>query len=334
MQPDLIGFEIEREKRIEKGKRVKRKQFLAQLRNQKETGLQEVGRNGYERSVVHDMNELIHMNQDLAEKVIFELVDSLFESCPPLEIIKLGLDRVFDILVLSKSITKGAILSLFHSLYLIFNSYPSLREQIIDIFTKIILNHDPSDILLDFDHLPSIKDWPVCQSTANFLIFLSWDDKVNVQMVKNGLLDFLLESLYKKSNFCNVSLTILSNVVTGPYCLALKVLQHPVLNEVFRIFHGHDLQKREECSFVIHNLTCSLKTDDFSGLIGKIDREKVVKVLKNSSNETISNVLKFCLVFKASHADVFGIQEIAEDLLASKNEEVYLAARSFLENFN
>lgn len=334
MQQDFQGFKGESERYGDRRKKEKRLDYSMNLRK-KGKNFREVGIDlGQEcAGLVEDGEELdfekmILFNDELSEKCILNLIESDFYECPPLNYINRKLGSILRIIELSRTVKAGTAHTLKQYLTNLFIHHDSLRDQILSIFTRLLIIFE--DIEFDFNQLPDFSSWPISQSTFNFLTLLSWNDYQNIQIVSKGVLNFLHDSMDSSDVVLHKSLTILSNIVTGPYQLSYQVLHHSIFSKVAERINDSSQLTRQDCSFVLINMANNLRPEDFQYLIGKININRIEICLNESGFETVLNLLKFCVCLKELSEFVCVEKEFVERFVMSGNEEVAQAALEYL----
>ena len=334
MQQDFQGFKGESERYGDRRKREKRLDYSMNLRKKGkhvagggiDLGQDSVGLEGFGQEL--DLEKLVLFNDELTEKCILNLIESDFHEYPPLEYIIKKLESILRIIELSRSIKAGTAHTLKQYLTALFTRHHSLKDQILSIFTRLLIIFE--DIEFDFNQLPDFSSWPISQSTFNFLTLLSRNDYQNIQIVSKGVLNFLCNSMDSSDVVLHKSLTILSNIVTGPYQLSYQVLHHPIFFQVAERINDSSQLTRQDCSFVLVNIANNLKPEDLEALIRKINTKRIEISLGESGFETVLNLLRFCLRLKEIREFACVGKEHVEGFVMSNNEEVAQAALDYL----
>lgn len=341
MQQDLENFYGQREEFLLTLRKEKRKQFVSELRvkNFNSTGwvkgediekdCENGGKSGgkWERSLCSTAEKSCVENED--EEFLVD-VKKLYTNSP-LEEKKKSLNEILERLKYGKPPSLGVLVSIKSVLKEIL-PYTGLVKLGLAVLVQILIFD--WETIFDFDILGPATNWPVCEEIYKILYLASWNDKQNEHLVKCGLLDFL-NSVFNSSKYIrHIVLSILGNVATGNNYMVHKIITHKIFKKVNKGLSSPESILREDCSFVLHNLSLCLSEEEVQSFIQLINFEGIKFALSSFGQITHKNLLSLILGIIEYSKEVCIEKSYFELFLFSKNSELCKLASEILSTIN
>jgi len=337
MQQDSENFYEQREEFLLTLRKEKRKQFSSELRVRNFNGAG-LGKGDESQSGDRSGGKWEGSLCSTAEKSFVESEDEEFlveikrlYTNSPLEEKKKGLNEILERLKYGKPPSLGVLVSVKSVIREILPESELVKLGLAVLVQILILDWET---LFDFHVLGPAIDWPVCEETYKVLYLASWNDQQSEHLVQCGLLDFLNRVFNNSKHIRHIVLSVLANVATGNNYVVSQIISHKLFKKVNKGLLSPEPILREDCSFVLHNLSLSLSEEEVSKFVQLINFEGIKHALSAFGQSTHKNLLSLILGVVEYFKEVCLEKSYFELFLFSKNSELCKLASEILSAIN